>query len=72
MGWRVGVLKVHGLGRFKKLCSHSGPGVLIFGEALAKEHVRSDLRLSRNKAKNQKHRLSLPPDRMATVFFNPL
>jgi hypothetical protein len=28
-----------GLERLKKYCNHSEPGILTFGEALAKEHV---------------------------------
>jgi len=43
-----------------------------FREALAKEHVRSDLGLSRNEAKNQKARLEPPFSRVATMFFKPL
>jgi hypothetical protein len=39
---------------------------------LAKEHVRSDLGLSRNEAKNQKARLDPPFNRVATTFFKPL
>jgi hypothetical protein len=31
------------LERFKKYCGHAERGFLSFGEALAKEHVRSDL-----------------------------
>jgi len=42
---------------------------LIFGEALAKERVRSDLRLSRNEAKNQKYRSNYDFHSMATGFF---
>jgi len=44
------------LERLKKYCSHAERGFLGFGEALAKEQVRSTLRLSRNEAKTQKDR----------------
>ncbi len=42
--------------RFKKYYGRSERGFFGFGEALAKEHVRSDLRLSRNDDKTKKDR----------------
>jgi uncharacterized protein (DUF39 family) len=52
----------------KKYCGRAERGFLILGEALAKEHVRSDLRLSRNEAKNQKDRSVNGFHSMATGF----
>jgi hypothetical protein len=45
---------------------------LSFGEALAKEHARSGLQLSRNEAKTQKDRCLIPSAETATVFVKPL
>ena len=47
------------LERFKKYCGHWERGFLGSDEALAKEHVRSDLRLSRNEVRTQKDRVVL-------------
>jgi hypothetical protein len=44
----------------------------FFGEALAKEHARSGLRLSRNEAKNQKDRFSPFFTRMAAELMKML
>jgi hypothetical protein len=45
--------------RFKKYCGHWQRGFLDSDEALAKDHVRSDLRLSRNEVRIQKDRVVL-------------
>ena len=43
-----------------------------FGEALAEEHARSDLGLSRNDAKTQKDRFSSFFSHMAAIFMKML
>ena len=45
--------------RLKKFGGRLGRGFLASGEALAKEHVRRDLRLSQNEPRSQKDRRSL-------------
>ena len=51
-----GVRQNSSLERFKKFCGRLRRGFLSSGEALATEHVRSDLRRSRNEARTQKDR----------------
>jgi hypothetical protein len=64
--------KINWLERLKKYCSHSERGFLGFGEALAKEQVRSNPVTEPKRSENPKRPLLVPPNRMAAVFMKML